>query len=190
MWGEIKYFNLQEQSLIFERVFGDLYIDEYREKISRLTASQKILNTEGIFYFACHGLYEGVKSSCLLRAEELILENEYMEFVRNLRFFSRINYGNMGTVHLILKKDNSIELLDEGFKPYIKEFASVTKYENAFLNEFNIYDNVISALVEASPKTIVVHGWKNYDSCDIIETITDIFDERVVLCEGCIHCSC
>ena len=116
------------------------------------------------------------------------MKNEYLDFIRMLRFFASVNSGSNDIVNIILKSSESADILDENFNSI--EFANVGyNYEFAHAGQLYEYDSIVSVLVEISPKIIIIHNWKSYVNSQMIETIVNIFDDRVKFCDGCRFCA-
>ena len=171
--------------MIFKELCGELDRDRYMNTISVLTASRSILNIEGIFNFALHPIHEELEMLCSEKANEFSLKNEYLDFIRMLRFFADINYGNTDKLHVIINSDDYADVLDADYNRISRFEAPGVEF--AYLNELVEYDTLISLLVEASPKEIVLHC-KGADAEDVCETIINIFDDKVTFCGGCFLC--
>lgn len=183
---DLKYLNYQEQNLIFKEICQDINGDKHINQISVLTASRSIINPDGIFNFALTALHDDIIELCATKCNEYALRNEYLDFIRMLRFFASVNYGSVNRLHVVMKSDFSADVLDEEYK----EFNNLTNatFEIACLNELAEYDSLISMLVEVSPKEIILHNWKKYKNSEIPETLINIFDDRVKFCDDCHLC--
>ncbi|MBQ7900338.1 MAG: hypothetical protein IJ365_00050, partial [Clostridia bacterium] len=140
------------------------------------------------FNFKLKNFCDELKIICNEVADKYILKNEYLDFIRMLRFFASVNYGSVDTIHVVMRRADKADLLDSSYNIY--ELPSTKyNYEFACMEHMFEYDNVVSSLVEASPKSIVLHNWKKYSDSDLIETLVNIFDERVCFCNGCSYCN-
>lgn len=181
-------FNSQELEIIYNEVCLELNSKIYISNISKITASSSMINLEGIFNFALPDIREEIKDLCLIKIDELILKNEYLDFIRVLRFFSSVNYGSVDTLHIYIRDDKSADVYDEKFNIYDNCRENKYMCELSGLNDFFEYDELIATLVEASPRNIIVHNGFCVSDNDIIETIINIFDDRVSFCSGCYFC--
>ncbi len=181
-------FNSQEQEIIYNEVCLGLNSKIYINNISKITASSSMINLEGVFNFALSDIRDEIKDLCLIKIDELILKNEYLDFIRVLRFFSSVNYGSVGTLHVYIRDDKSADIYDENFNIYDNCRENKYMCELSTLNDFFEYDELIATLVEASPRNIVVHNGYSVSDNDIIETLINIFDDRVSFCTGCYFC--
>lgn len=187
LYNELKYFNSQEQNIMYSDICRDISKDRYIGIINVIVASRSIINTDGVFFFSLRSMRDEIKELCIEKANEYILRNEYLDFIRMLRFFASVNYGSVQKLHVIIKSEYSADILDEDYNEYNN--VKSANFEIAYLNEIVEYDTLVSILVEVSPKEIVVHNWKKYKDCEMLETLINIFDDRIICCEGCFLCA-
>ncbi len=181
-------FNSQEKQLIYNEIMQSADFEEMREAVAKITCQSSIINIEGIFHFRLNDWLGDLKELCDEVADKYILKNEYLDFIRMLRFFASVNYGNADVVNVVMKSLESADILDESFNFF--DLSNVGySYEFAYAGEVFEYDNVVSVLVEMSPKLIMLHNWKKYKNSQLIETLINIFDERVKFCDGCRFCA-
>ena len=180
-------FNSQEKQLIYNEIMQSADFDEMEKIVAKITCQSSIINIEGIFHFRLSDWLSDLKELCNEVADKYILKNEYLDFIRMLRFFASVNYGNADLINVVMKSYESADILDEAFNGL--DFLNAgCSYEFAYAGEMFEYDNVVSVLVELSPKVIMLHNWKKYKNSQLIETLTNIFEERVKFCSGCILC--
>ena len=181
-------FNLQEKELILKEVLEETDFREISSVVVRTTCEKSVINLEGLFNFRLKEFCGELKIICNEVADKYIFKNEYLDFIRMLRFFASVNYGSVDTIHVVMRCADKADLLDSSYDIY--ELPSThCNYEFACMEQMFEYDSVVSSLVEASPKSIVLHNWKKYSDSDLIETLVNIFDERVCFCSGCSHCN-
>lgn len=187
MYRNLNYLNTQEQNIIYNEICMEIDKDKCIGVISVIAASRSVLSTEGIFNFLLNWIHPELEELCIIKAGELSARNEYLDFIRMLRFFADINYGNEDTVHVVMKSSDAADVYDKLFNIITDDNSYDT--EISCLNEFIGYDSLISVLVETSPKEIILHNANKFDTSDICETLTNIFDERVMFCTGCSFCN-
>ena len=104
-----------------------------------------------------------------------------------LRFFADMNFGKLKLVHVVMTGSMTADLFDADYA--VIDACQGAKEEFACLSELAEYDNIISVLVEASPEKIVIHNAEKYDTDDVCETLINIFDKRIIFCNGCNLCN-
>lgn len=181
--------NGQEQLMIYGEICSEMDCAECMRIISLITAQKSEINLSGIFYFRFCDICDEIRELCSLKTDEYILRNEYLDFIRVLRFFASVNYGSVELLNVVMRGEEYAEVLDGDFNIYSSQSTLSCTNEMGYIDDYFEYDNVISALVEASPKTILLHNWRQFADSELIETLINIFDERIKYCGGCGFCT-
>ncbi len=181
--------NGQEQLMIYGEICSEIDGVECVRIISRITAEKSEISLSGIFHFRFYDICDEIRELCAVKTDEYILRNEYLDFIRVLRFFASVNYGSVDLLNVVMRGEEHAEVLDRDFNSYYSQSTLSCTNEMAYIDDYFEYDNVISALVEASPKTILLHNWRQFADSELIETLINIFDERIKYCGGCSLCT-
>jgi putative sporulation protein YtxC len=107
-----------------------------------------------------------------------MVEKEYGEFIKLLKYFVEIQESKIDEVHIINKKDGSYELKDRygsNIMEKLKDEIGIVKYPG----DVKLDDMLISALITSCPKVIVIHCAQNNPNKELMETIKNVFEERV-----------
>jgi putative sporulation protein YtxC len=119
--------------------------------------------------------------------DDFLMDREYREFIRLLRYFVDIQEPKLDTVHVIVGYNNKYTLLDESRKEITNE--CIQEYVNEIAEgEINYDDLLVSSLITFAPRKIVIHGNDQFRNKELMETIKNVFSGRVVLCPGCDTC--
>ncbi len=120
--------------------------------------------------------------------ENFLIDREYNEFIKLLKYFVDIQESKFDTVHIVFDEgagfkiyDQHNDLLDNS---YIKNVAVEFLEDN-----INRDDLLISALLTIAPKRIIIHRLSILEDTGIIDTLQNIFPERVNFCNGCKWCN-
>ncbi len=120
--------------------------------------------------------------------DDFLMEREYKEFIRLLRYFVDIQEPKFNTVHVIVGYDNKYTLLDEDKKEItnecIQEFV-----DEISEGEINYDDLLVSSLITLAPRKIMIHSTGQFKNKELLETIKNVFSGNVVICTGCDVCS-
>lgn len=187
MTFETNCFDMEQKKLIYDEVMENSDFDKMKQTVSTITCANTVINIEGIYCFRLKEWNDNFKDVCKLIADKYILKNEYTEFVKMLRFFVTVNEGITDIINVVIKSDNMADIFDAEFNE-INENEFLFGYEFAFVGEAYKEESAVSKLVELSPKTIYIHNWKKYKHSKMLETIVNVFGDKVVFCDGCIHC--
>ena len=119
--------------------------------------------------------------------DEFLMEREYREFIRLLRYFVDIQEPKFDVVHVVvgfdgkymLFNDEKREITNECIQEYVSEISE---------GEMNYDDLLVSSLITFAPKRIVMHCTGEFKNKELMETIKNVFAGRVTICQGCEIC--
>ena len=119
--------------------------------------------------------------------DDFLMDREYREFIRLLRYFVDIQEPKIDTVHVIVGYDNRYMLLDGSKKEITNE--CIQEYVNEITEgEINYDDLLVSSLITFAPRKVVIHCNGQFRNKELMETIKNVFYGRVVVCQGCDVC--
>jgi len=120
--------------------------------------------------------------------DDFLMEREYREFIRLLRYFVEIQEPKIDTVHVIVGYDNKYMLLDGSRKEITNE--CIQEYVNEIIEgEINYDDLLVSSLITFAPRKVIIHSMGQFRNKELMETIKNVFYGRVIICQGCDICS-
>ena len=178
-------FNSQERDMILADVMMQIAKEKIHSAVVRNLCKSSYVNLDGIFNFSLREFCEELDEICTLATDKYILKNEYLDFIRTLRFFASVNYGSVDVVHVVMNGNNKADLYDANHRAYRPSAGCDIEIAAEMLYE---YDDIVSELVEASPLSVVIHRGNMYEDSELVETIVNIFDDRVSFCTGCRLC--
>jgi len=119
--------------------------------------------------------------------DDFLMEREYKEFIRLLRYFVDIQDPKFDTIHVIAGFDNKYMLLDETRKEITNE--CIQEFVNEISEgEINYDDLLVSSLITFAPKKIIIHCTGQLKNKELLETIKNVFSDKVLICSGCEIC--
>ncbi|KJS81932.1 MAG: hypothetical protein JM58_16060 [Peptococcaceae bacterium BICA1-8] len=193
------YFNEEEKKNIREKAFELLKNDVFSYKpiirrnnivhrvIEFLERNQEIV-LEGFVNFRLKDYIMEIEDIVDSAVDDFLLEKEYLEFIRLLRYFVEIQEPKVNEVHILLEKNNVFKLVDRNGKLIESEYLDGFSVE-LMNNSINYEDLLISALITLAPRLVVIHLVNQGEPKDTIKTIENVFGKRVRRCMGCILCS-
>lgn len=120
--------------------------------------------------------------------DDFLMDREYREFIRLLRYFVEIQEPKIDTVHVIVNYDNKYTLLDGSKREITNE--CIQEYVNEITEgEINYDDLLVSSLITFAPRKVVIHSKGHFRNKELMETIKNVFYGRVIICQGCELCS-
>ena len=118
--------------------------------------------------------------------EKYMVEKEYSEFIKLLKYFVEIQDSKLETVNIIIDPNGKYFIRDKDGNDMLREFLNELSGEK--ITENNLEDLIISGLITNAPKSINIHGVQNCINKEIIDTINNVFADRVHICEKCELC--
>ncbi len=119
--------------------------------------------------------------------DDFLVEREYKEFIRLLRYFVEIQDSKFNFIHVVMQFDENYILLDEKkheiTNDCIQEFISELPE-----TEISQDDLLVSTLITLAPKSIIIHNWDRFKNQKLLDTIKNVFTGKVILCSGCSIC--
>ncbi len=120
--------------------------------------------------------------------DDFLMEREYKEFIRLLRYFVDIQDPKFDIVHIVVSFDGKYMLLDGTGKEITNECVQdfMTEINEG---EINCDDLLVSSLITLAPRRIMIHSTDQFRNKELLETIKNVFSGRVLICSGCDLCS-
>ena len=171
---------------------GGFYKKERRNRIMQnileYMDTEDEFNIEGFINFRLNA-YINELNEIIERALEIyVAEREYNEFIKLLRYFVEIQESKIDTVHLCQSKDGRYLLFDENRNSISSEYFDELRSE--ILDDTINYDDLlISTLITISPNKIMIHDVEGFKNRELIQTIMNVFAERITTCSMCDLCS-
>lgn len=172
--------NLDDEGDIGKTLFRH---NQILAEVNQYMESNALFYLEGFLRFRLKDYFKELEISIEKAVENFLIEQEYNEFLRLLRYFVEIQEPRIEEVHVMIKGKQSFCLLDEEKQPINEDQLQGVLTE---LNEDVDYEDLLlSTLITISPRRIVLHIVKR---TEIVETILNVFRERVIICQGCDLC--
>jgi len=171
---EIKYYPLSRKDKVIKRVL------EYLERNDELVL-------EGFINFRLKDYILELEEIVDAAADDFLVEKEYLEFIRLLRYFVDIQEPKVNEVHILLEANNAFKLVDRNGKEIENEFLDGFSID-LMNNSINYEDLLISALITLAPLQVVIHLVNVQEPKETIKTIENVFGKRVKYCKGCSLC--
>lgn len=143
---------------------------------------------EGFINFRLKFFVDAIKEEIDRNIENIIIEKEFEEFIKILKYFVEIQESKIDMVNIVIDKEeyriydkNNIKINDD----FVEEIA------DEFINDDITNDDLlISSLITLAPKKIILHiRHIDENTNEMIKIINSIFTDRVSICEGCKLCN-
>jgi putative sporulation protein YtxC len=157
------------------------------QKIIECLQENKEINIKGFITFRMKELREDLESIIDKVVESYMVDKEYNEFIKLLKYFVEIQDSKIEKVNIIIKADGVYIVQDGEGKDIMEDLFSELS-EAKYNGTVNTEDLLISGLITNAPSSLSIHGEENCTSKEIIDTIKSVFGDRVSFCDGCHLC--
>ena len=157
-----------------------------RESLSAYLNDQSRINLDGFLNFRLRHYWEELEDVLYLSIDQYLNEKEYQEFIQLLQHFVGIIEPRHELVHVVLTGADGFVLLDE--QGHVLQADLLTNEFKAQSSYSDQDDLLLSALLSAAPKQLVLHVGTFRDRPKLVDTLKQIFSSRVVLCLSCDYC--
>lgn len=119
--------------------------------------------------------------------DDFLIEREYKEFIRLLRYFVEIQDSKFNFIHVVMQDNDQYILLDEKKQEITNDCIQdfLTELPET---EISHDDLLVSSLITLAPKSIIIHNWDRFKNQKLLDTIKNVFSGKVSLCNGCSIC--
>jgi putative sporulation protein YtxC len=118
--------------------------------------------------------------------DEYMMDMEYKEFIRVLRYFVDVQEAQVDEVHIVLSDGDTFKIRDAHGRNIHNQYLDTIMVRN---EEINYEDLLISALITIAPQTVMMHFSAELDKTNpVVDTIQSVFAGRVKVCSGCSLC--
>lgn len=144
------------------------------------------LNLDGFMRFRFNDYMQELREIVEYAVDEYLMDRQYKEFISLLQYFVYIQEAKIPFAHLIHKGGNEFELLNDHMEAIDTSETNATLTMELLEKDVNFEDLIVSTLISVSPQLIYIHTRE--PDLQIIQTISQIFENRVELCEYCGLC--
>ncbi|WP_282937080.1 putative sporulation protein YtxC [Paenibacillus sp. RC67] len=156
------------------------------QAISTFLQEYTDLNLQGFLKFRLQDYMGELREVVEYAIDEFLMDQQYQEFISLLKYFVYIQEAKIPTAHLIHKGGNEFTLLNDRMEPIDTSQTDATLTVEMIEKDINFEDVIVSTLISVSPRQICIHT--RDPEVQVIKTITQIFENRVELCEYCRLC--
>lgn len=196
------YFSVEERKIIYDntlRLLNDNYgvvadfgfgmrCKNIVEKIIDYLNAHHELVLEGFINFRLKEYREKLARVVDTAVDDFMMELEYKEFIRVLRYFVTIQEPQVEEVHVIIINYGMYKILDEQGNLINNQMLEKFVLEND--DSINYEDLLITALITIAPYSVMLHveDHNRATTQNVVDIIKNIFEGRFMICNGCDFC--
>ncbi|WP_050606675.1 putative sporulation protein YtxC [Clostridium niameyense] len=147
-------------------------------KISKIINENNELNIDGFITFRIKSLSEDLQGIVEKIVEKYMVDKEYSEFIKLLKYFVEIEESKIDEINIIIEKGGKYTLKDSEGKDLTEE-VYIDVDDIKFIENINLEDMIISWLITNVPNKIKIYGLNNCKNKEFINTIKNVFENRV-----------
>ncbi|MBJ6362211.1 putative sporulation protein YtxC [Paenibacillus roseus] len=156
------------------------------EELGEFLSLNTTVHVHGFITFRLASYWDTLRETAEYAIDEYVMEKQYQDFISLLRYFVAMQDTKTSVVHLFQMDDGQFQLCNSQLLPL--EYRNSDRIVADMLEaEMNVEDRVVSTLIAASPRQILIHT--RSANQQVIRTIESIFGDRVQVCSGCGNCS-
>lgn len=159
-------------------IYCENKINKIIGKIKECLEENNELNINGFITFRMRELKNDIERVIDKVVEKYMVEKEYREFIKLLKYFVDIQESKVSRIDIIIDKDGNYKIVDDENNNLFDEFMNELTECKVGVNA-NIEDIIISGLITNAPKKIVIHEKKYCTNKEFIDTIINVFGDRV-----------
>ncbi|MDN5276384.1 MAG: hypothetical protein PWR01_349 [Clostridiales bacterium] len=154
--------------------------DPIRLRILEHLDTHNELIVEGFIRFRLKDFMKELVETVEKIVEELLVEREYNEFIKLLRYFVEIQEPKVREVHVLVDDDRRYILLDDSMRVINNDILKELAREISD-TEMSYDDLLISSLITIAPSKITIHGCDKIKNTELLNTINKVFRGKVVM---------
>ncbi|MBP2032861.1 putative sporulation protein YtxC [Clostridium algifaecis] len=150
------------------------------KKIATFIDENNTINVEGFITFRMKDILDDIKSIIDKIVEEYMVEKEYDEFIKLLKYFVEIQESKIDYMDIVIENSGDYIIKNKhGIDITTKLFSQLTEFKTD--KNASTEDLLISTLITNSPEKIIIHSIENCRNKEVIDTIKKVFTDRVMI---------
>lgn len=158
------------------------------QKIVDYLKNDSKINLKGFITFRLKDYVTDLQEFVDRGVEEYLMDKEYNEFIKLLRYFVDIQEAKVDILHILFEDNNKYKLFDQYGKLVDNDYLKMIAAE-VVEKDINFEDLLISSLITIAPNKVFIHCVSKLNNSEVIKTITRIFVDKVKICDNCDLCS-
>ncbi|PJI09683.1 MULTISPECIES: putative sporulation protein YtxC [Clostridium] len=153
------------------------------KEINECLSEYDQVNINGFLIFRMKSIETNLKGIIDKVIERYMIEKEYDEFIKLLKYFVDMQESKIEIINIYVLKDGKYKITDKNEVDVTEKVMSELS-GSKFKNDINADDMLISGLITACPEKIIIHDDDNFINKEILNTIQNVFERKVVFCNS------
>jgi len=157
------------------------------DKIIKCIQENNEINISGFLTFRSKELNGDLECIVDKVVEEYMVEKEYNEFIKLLKYFVEVQESKIDVVNIFIEKNGNYSLRDEDGNDLVGDMIMELP-DVKFDSKENQEELIISTMITSAPEKIIIHCVEHCKNKELISTISKVFVDRVYYCDECALC--
>lgn len=176
MWGG------RSPELCSERIRNRWYSSIY-DRIDENLNTNNLFSINGFITFRMKDFTSELENAVDRAVDDILIEKEYNEFIKLLRYFVDIQDSKVEEVHVCLDENEKYKLLDSSYEVIDNDMLEELAKEISDC-EISCDDLLISSLITIAPNKITIHDCDKIKNTELLRTINNVFIGKVEMSHG------
>ncbi len=167
-------------------IFG--YKLDILQQLNNHLENNSEINVDGFILFRLKDYLLYLNEIVEKAVEDFLIEREYDEFIRLLKYFVDIQESKFDVVHVVFDGETKFNIYDQHNELLDNDYIVHVAME-LLENNISQDDLLISELITIAPKQIIIHKPSVRECTEVIRILEKIFPEKIYFCDGCEWCN-
>ncbi|HHU63004.1 MAG TPA: putative sporulation protein YtxC [Clostridiales bacterium] len=158
----------------YKRLWKDIL---FQRLLSHFDNSDRII-VDGFIRFRMKDFMQDIGECVAMAVDEYLIEREYNDFIKLLRYFVEIQEPKFEEVHVLVGLDRKYTLLNSEMEIIDNDILEDLAKEISN-DDISHDDLLISSLITIAPNKIIIHNKERMKNQELIDTINNVFYGRV-----------
>ena len=163
---------------------GQVYA-EILQQLQEYLEQHDYVNLHGLMLFRMQGWLKFVRRTLDRAVDDYLMEKEYQEFIKLLKYFVALQEPKLKQVHVLLNESGCFYFLDHTFQPVEQQQEIIWDGDHCSCEE---EDQLVSLIISLAPHHIILHHHVYLKYPKAVDTLKHVFEQRVSICKGCKLC--
>lgn len=152
------------------------------KRLNEFLENHRVIHLDGFVRFRMEEYRRELEHTVDKAAEDYLVDREYQEFIGMLTCLTQIQPCLIEKVHVKPTESGEYGIFDDRYRPVLAE-----ETKSAF-GDLSREDLLLSRLLTLSPHNIMIHRKQEIENKELINTILNVFGEKVQFCQECPFC--
>ena len=178
------YLNRKKSDKLYNKKLKDII---YKKLCEYFEGENEII-VDGFVTFRLNDYKLEIGSIIDHAVDDYLVDREYKEFISLLKYFISLQPVMFDNINIIANEAGDYSIYDDRGGAVRVDF--IDEQSGDFLySELTRDDLLVSRLMTIAPKSLVIHNRKYIKNKELLNTLMNIFENKLTFCNGCKMCA-